>query len=174
MIKRRTFLKISLLGFMSVSTGLLYKSRWNWLPVWPLSEKDRAFVSRVVDLLVPADDVSPGALELGVHETILTRAKDNKTLRNTIKNGRKWFDEQSESLNADNFLGLDEAKQITLIEKAEASTIQSTGNKFFSRMRVEVFKEYYSSPESWISLCYQGPPQPNGFLDYAEPPRGCT
>ncbi len=46
------------------------------------------------------------------------------------------------------------------------------GNRvFYNNFRNLVFKIYYTDPVVWKRLSYNGPPQPNGFLNYAEPPQ---
>ena len=47
---------------------------------------------------------------------------------------------------------------------------RSNTKKFIHNFKRAVVKLYYSSPEVWKKLSYNGPPQPRGFLDYYKPP----
>jgi hypothetical protein len=42
---------------------------------------------------------------------------------------------------------------------------------FFGRFRRKIIELYYSNPDVWKMLSYNGPPQPRGFMDYSLPPK---
>jgi hypothetical protein len=47
----------------------------------------------------------------------------------------------------------------------------SLARRAFRRTRHEAFVHYYADARSWPAIGYGGPPQPDGFPDYAQPPR---
>jgi len=48
--------------------------------------------------------------------------------------------------------------------------LATSSKKFIHYFKYIVTKLYYSSPEVWKRLSYDGPPQPKGFMDYYKPP----
>ncbi len=42
---------------------------------------------------------------------------------------------------------------------------------FFTSFKKLVVQFYYTDPNIWKTLSYDGPPQPRGFMDYSEPPK---
>ena len=49
--------------------------------------------------------------------------------------------------------------------------IRSKNRSFFQAFKKLVIQLYYSEPSVWKTLEYDGPPQPRGFMDYAEAPK---
>jgi len=49
--------------------------------------------------------------------------------------------------------------------------IRARNRLFYTKFRTLIVKFYYSHPQVWKKLAYDGPPQPRGFMDYAKPPK---
>ena len=49
--------------------------------------------------------------------------------------------------------------------------VKSKNAMFFNQFRYLIIRLYYTDPEVWKQLSYNGPPQTKGFMDYSEPPK---
>jgi Gluconate 2-dehydrogenase subunit 3 len=169
-LTRRFFLK---LGITSAALGILGSLiPRRWLPGRipdPITPTEMAIVSRYIDILIPADD-SPGALDLDVHKQLLSQAEHNAQLRDSLKQGCEWLDDQAQQHHASHYLALALDDQILLVAAAEQAEPGSVPQRFFTRLRDFSMQHYYSDARSWPQLGYQGPPQPRGFPDYQSPP----
>ena len=175
MLSRRSLLKIaSALVVLPAGGVLLYRLRSFELPVRPLSPEERQAVRTVTDLIVPADEISPGAIDLKIDAEILGRANENRYFRRVLKRGVSWLNSEAVRSTGREFLFLGQREQVDLLKNAEAADSESPENRFFRRMRDLTLKLYYTRPLAWQVLCYQGPPQPLGFIDYEKPPRECS
>lgn len=68
------------------------------------------------------------------------------------------------------FAALDEPGREAVVARAAEAPEGSDPRRFFEQTRIVAFFYYYSDAASWPALGYDGPPQPAGFMDYAEPP----
>ena len=183
MIKRRGFLKIGMftvVGATAVAALSQFKGLFSGLALTPVAQPSLKLVQSeqetliaFVDLLVPSDDQSPGALDLGVHQQILDRIGADRFFRNIVKNGLLWLDQQARRFDRETFLLLSEAERLALVADAQTVSDASGASLFFQRMRSEVFHFYYADPGAWQPLCYSGPPQPLGYMDYSKSPEQC-
>jgi len=173
-IKRRLFLKFGAIGIAALSGGVLFKRIHRWWLFRPLSQAEIDAVSVIVDLLAPADSLSPGAGDLGVDREVIAAASTERKLRGAIIRGSQWLDERAHAVGTKPFVLLDSQQQQELLVQTETAPYSSNENEFFRRMRDQTFHHYYAHPETWASLCYPGPPQPNGFTNYTENPAACT
>lgn len=127
-------------------------------------------LARLVDLLVPADDLSPGAVELGVVETLFAKVARIRELAEVIASGCLLLDVDAKGRTGRPWLELDtDAQQASLQRLAEGTTAEFP-NRFFRRLREATLDAYYSNPAAWPQLSFRGPPQPAGYPDYTEPP----
>jgi len=166
-VKRRLFLQ-RLLGI-----GLLSASAWLLkIQFFPgiLNRKERQIFNTFINRLIPDDD-TPGAVALGVPEKLIALAKTDKSYRQLFKYGCAWLEQQAQALTKDDFINLDAKQQDNIISLAEKAPFNSIPQKFFQIVRLNAMKNYYADPRSWAELAYATPPQPNGFLDYQEPPK---
>ena len=138
------------------------------------NQEDEKYLQTLVsyiDALVPSDDVGPGAIELGVHLKIIRKAKGSKRYQAVLERGCKWLDLKAKKFGGSHFGDLSPAKRDEVIAAAADSEINSLPRVFFQTTRNDVYFHYYAEPEAWVAMGYQGPPQPEGFADYASPSR---
>lgn len=128
-------------------------------------------LSAFLDVLLPEDE-SPSASQLGVDVQILAEAAGNPNVARLLDTGSAWLDLQARRRGAQAFHQLNEHGQIGIVQLAEAQPQPSLVRMYFRFVQDRAFKYYYSHPDSWPSLGYDGPPQPRGFPDYDQPPRG--
>ena len=123
-----------------------------------------------IDVLVPRDE-APSASDLDVDRRILAKASAIPAYGKLLRYGCAWIDKQAHQLDAsvEHFRDLEADTQIRIVELAEAGKDKSVGKVFFRNVLADTMRYYYASPGAWRALGYDGPPQPEGFLDYDQP-----
>jgi hypothetical protein len=125
-----------------------------------------------IETLLPADEVSPGATELGVAERIVGKALGKPDYLKLLHAGCRWLDRQAQARGKLAYAELDVTGRESIVRVAEQSREKSVPLAFFVYTRNDAFGFYYTQPETWGMLGYPGPPQPRGFMDYTRPPAG--
>ena len=165
---RRFFLRAlarsaALLGFGWISAGSAAADT-------SAASKDRNLAA-YLDTLIPDDDLGPGAVRLGVDKEFIAIAANNPPLRAFLDAGLAWLDEQAKWGGAQEFAALSEAGRETVVSLAAQAELGSLPRGFFENTRSLVFFRYYAHPQAWTAIGYDGPPQPEGFTDYTDPPK---
>ncbi|MGR9037097.1 MAG: gluconate 2-dehydrogenase subunit 3 family protein [Gammaproteobacteria bacterium] len=124
-----------------------------------------------LDTLLP-DDATPGATKLGVDKALLKQARSMPRFGRLIALGCEWLDKQAKGLGAEDFASLDEDSRAAIVAAAEKSPPKSLEHYFFTSTLNFAFQQYYADPASWQGLGYSGPPQPVGYPDHFQPPKG--
>src|ERR1700722_3107362 len=139
------------------------------------NESEWAFINAAVDRMIPADEVGPGAIELGVPE-FLDRLmqtpyaagaiwymqgpfveaapefgyQGRMTVRETVRAGIQAIDAYTKkSADAKRFADLDHDKQEQILKSAESGDLKLDGissKYFFSTLLAEVRNGYFSDP----------------------------
>jgi gluconate 2-dehydrogenase gamma chain len=156
-----------------------------------------AMVATIASILIPTDE-DPGATEAGVVDYIDRLVGKSRQLESLYEKGLTFIDKASKTKFNKEFLNLDIKEQISLLQLIEETGLMrrrpvnnfferldrkvdtlwddyfgvGDGLFFFNAIRQHVFYGYYSNPVSWKVVGYFGPPQPVGYLDYADPPSG--
>jgi hypothetical protein len=123
-----------------------------------------------VDTLIPADELGPGALELGVLEAIEAAAAQDAGYRRLLDLGCAWLDQQAGFFGEKAFGALGENQRARLVLFASEQAFGSVPRVFFEMTQAHALRLFWARPEAWPAIGYGGPPQPAGFIDYAEPP----
>jgi hypothetical protein len=173
-LSRRHFL------FWSFAAGMLGQSRRLLAapvsPTSPYLQRLDTAQSRClhiwIDTLLPADEASPAASELGVTSQVTVKALGNTNYLKLIQAGCRWLDQQARNSGGEAFATLDVDDRERVARLAEQATAKSMPRMFFEHTRQDAFHFYYAQPETWVMLDYPGPPQPRGFMDYSKPPAG--
>jgi len=156
---------MAFLGFLSVGGAM---TLWgNMASLWrPRSDKHTAqTVTVITDLMFPGDGL-PGATELGIHNRI-AKFSDLYAL---VTDGVDWLDRFAKQQGAANFLALDESAKLAAVEAAYASD-DVAPSQFIIKLRFYAGRAYYGEPVIKSAFPYTGPPQPDGFPDFQDPPR---
>jgi hypothetical protein len=164
MKSRRAFL-LGLLGLPLLGgAAMLWRNlALFWLPRY--NEHVERTVTAVTDLMFPGDRL-PGATAFGIHNRISAMSD----LHALMTAGVGWLDEQATRQGAPDFLALDEAGRLSAVEAAFASN-DDDAKQFAFELRFHVGSIYYSEPVIKAAFPYSGPPQPEGFADFSDPPR---
>src|SRR5665213_690236 len=159
---RRTF--IALLGLLSLG-GIAELWRYLTSAGRPSFNQHTAqTVAEVTGLMFPGDEL-PGATQLGIHNRIVAMSD----LHPLMADGVAGLDERATPQGVSNFLALDEGAQLAAIEAAFAS-VDETARQFVITLRYHGALFYYSEPVIKAAFPYTGPPQPEGFADFQDPP----
>jgi hypothetical protein len=159
-MRRREF--ITLFGLLTLGgAAALWRNLWR-----PRLDAHIAETVKVVtDLMFPGDGL-PGAAELGIHNRIITMTN----LQPLMTDGVAWLDGNAVSRGAPNFLALNEVGKLAAIEEAFVSK-DLGARQFVQTIRFYAGLDYYSEPVIKASFSYTGPPQPDGFADFQNPPK---
>ena len=162
--------------FLLTAPGMLPLSRLPSAMAAPVTSRrdlrdPLASLQAFVDTLIPRDD-APSGSDLGVDRKIADKAATAKPYHRLLVFGCAWIDQRARSLDAgiDGFRDLSEKGRIRVVELAEAEPGKEVGRVFVRIVRADALRFYYADPRAWTALGYNGPPQPAGFPDFAQPP----
>ncbi len=156
---------IALLGLLSLGgAAAVWRSLVSfWRP--QLSNHAAQTVTALTDLMFPGDGL-PGATEFGIHDRIVAMSD----LHALMTDGVAWLDGQAMRHGAPDFLALNDGAKLAAIEAAFVSK-DAAASQFINKLRFHVGLKYYSEPVIKAAFPYTGPPQPEGFPDFQDPPR---
>ncbi len=134
--------------------------------LWPLtlSAGQRRTVIALCDLIIPADDRSPAASAVGVPDFVdewisapyPLQAKD----RETVLDGLKWIDAESNRRFQKNFAELAAAQQTAIADDIawvkKAKPEHAAGAKFFATMRNLTMSGFYTTPSGSRDIGFVG------------------
>lgn len=132
---------------------------------WPLTltAAQRATVDRLGDLILPADDQSPGAGRLGVgafvDEWISAPYPVQQSDRAQVLGGLIWLDAQSRALHAATFVAIAPAKQAALMDAltvAAPAPAMKAPVQFMDTLRYLFVLGFYSLPEGKADMGFIG------------------
>jgi hypothetical protein len=149
---------------------LLFKSRIFAGPVPLPSHPYRETLASFLDTLIPADE-TPSATQAGMADVIQSKADKDERYRQFLEQGCAWLDDQARRTGAASFALLNQAARDKVVGKAELEPAGTLPRQFFEQTAEVCFFLYYSRPDGWKGLRYDGPPQPRGFLNYTQAPK---
>jgi hypothetical protein len=115
-----------------------------------------------------AETLMPGVDLTKVRETV---SKRPETFRICVS-GLEALERYSREKYSGSFHALDEKDRDAVLRWMDGLPKEKSRGFFFTKFRAMVIGLYYTSPEVWKTLRYNGPPQPKGFTDYHLPPEG--
>ena len=118
----------------------------------------------LIDIIVPADDVSGSASESGVMEFLDFIVKDIADHKEPLRSGLGWLYRESMDRYEKTFNELSEQEMLSIIDDIaypeETQPVHLVGEKFFSRLRNLTLTGFYTSKMGIEDLGYIGN-QPN-------------
>ncbi len=129
---------------------------------------EMAVITVLVDIIIPADEVSGSATEAGVPAFIEFMAKDKPEYQVPLRGGIRWLDLQSHKQFEKAFVDSEAAQQIELIDAIayplKAKPDMQQGVTFFNLMRDLTASGFYTTAMGWKDIEYMGnkPNQWNG------------
>jgi len=119
------------------------------------------------NMLRLAEELIPGCSSVGMKDKLMNYVYINKGIASFLDAGFWNIDAISRAKFKSPFYSLQDRDAVNRIMKY----VSLRNKSFFYNFRKLVIQFYYSDPQVWKKLSYNGPPQPNGFMDYAEAPK---
>lgn len=124
------------------------------------TEHERATVEALCDIIIPADEVSAGAVEAGVPDFIEFMMKDIPSMQVPARGGLMWLDNQCTQRYGKNFVDCTSAEQLEMVDEIawpdKAKPEMGFGVRFFNRMRDLTATGFYTSQIGVKDLGYEG------------------
>jgi hypothetical protein len=134
--------------------------------LWPLtfSPAQRELAAALATLIIPADERSPGAADVGVHlfidEWVSAPYPRHVQDRELILAGFAWLDATSNERFGTAFAAAGEAQQRSICDaicwEAKADPRHAAAARFFARFRDLTADGFYTTPEGTRDLGYTG------------------
>lgn len=134
--------------------------------LWPLtfSREQRRTVAALCDVILPADDRSPGAASVGVpdfiDEWISAPYLEQQADRKEILDGLAWLNAESRKRFGKDFADLSEEQQHRICDDIcygpAAKAEFKTAARFFSKFRNLTVGGFYTTPQGWKDIQYVG------------------
>jgi gluconate 2-dehydrogenase gamma chain len=126
-----------------------------------LTAHEYATLQRLSDLIIPADEHSPGALAAGSADFIDWLCNASDEMRDIWTGGLMWLDEAMKDKHAGKaFVDASPEQQTGMLDviawRKNASAELNPGIEFFAFCRRLVADAYYSSPIGYKELGYMG------------------
>ena len=130
----------------------------------PLQLTDHEFrtVSRLAELIVPADARGGSAVDAGAPEFIDLLCSQNDQLTAIYRNGIRWLDATARDRSGENFIDTSAEAQTDFLdglvaaERGRSSNNLREGVSFFGWIRRMAVDAYYTSPIGIRDIGYQG------------------
>jgi len=117
-------------------------------------------VTVLADIIIPADDRSKSASEVGVPAFIEFMMKDQPANQTPMRGGLQWLNSKCTKLYGQPFVKCTRAQQIELVDQIAypelAKPEMTQGVAFFNRMRNLTASGYFSSKEGIADIGYVG------------------
>lgn len=124
------------------------------------NEHEMATITCLVDIIIPKDDISPSASEVGVPAFIEFIVKDIPEHKIPMRGGLKWLDIRAQKKYKKVFINCENNQQVAIIDEiaypSKAKPEVAQGVSFFSRMRNLTASGFYTTKEGIADLGYQG------------------
>ena len=126
-----------------------------------LTAHEFAILQRLADLILPADERSPGALEAGAADFIDFLCAASDDMKEIYTGGLGWIDdEMRRRFDGKDFLLASPASQTAFLDliawRKNASPELNPGIEFFAWLRRMVADAYYTSPIGMKEVGYMG------------------
>jgi hypothetical protein len=117
-------------------------------------------LKKLADLIIPADEHSPGASDAGAAEYIDFLSSRNADLAAIFNGGFAWIDEYMQRRNGADFLGAKPEMQTALLDllayRKNATPETAPGQRFWVWVRNMVVDAFYTSPVGIKDIGFMG------------------
>lgn len=134
--------------------------------VWPLTmdAKQRRAAAALCDVMIPADETSPSASQVGVvdflDEWVSSPYPGQAGDRTVVLEGLAWIDAEAQRRHGVDFADLSPAQQTgicdDICDPKAAKKEHATAVRFFKRFRDLAAGGYYTTPQGWKDIGYVG------------------
>lgn len=123
-------------------------------------EHEMATIAVLADIIIPKDNQSPSATEVGVPDFIEFIVKDLPYYKLPMRGGLKWLDIHAQKRFNNAFIKCSDEQKISIVEEIaypkKAKPEVSQGVSFFSTMRDLTASGYYTTKEGIAEIGYVG------------------
>ena len=124
------------------------------------TDEERKKIEVLVDIIIPADDVSGSATDAGVPEFIEFIVKDMPNYQLPLRGGLMWLDHRTDELFQTDFLGCSEQQRLQIVDEIaypdKAAADMEGGVRFFNTMRNLTATGFFTSQMGLNDLGYVG------------------
>ena len=124
------------------------------------TEHEMATITVLADIILPKDETSPAASEVGVPDFIEFIVKDLPDHKLPMRGGLKWLDIYAQKKYKNVFINLKDDQKIAIVDEiaypSKAKPEVAQGVSFFNRMRDLTASGYYTSKEGIADIGYAG------------------
>lgn len=121
---------------------------------------EMATIAVLADIIIPKDDNSPSATEVGVPDFIEFIVKDLPSYKLPMRGGLKWLDIHAQKRFNNVFVNCNSKEQISIVDEIaypkKAKPEVSQGVSFFNTMRDLTASGYYTTKEGITEIGYVG------------------
>ena len=121
---------------------------------------EMAVITRLCDIILPAEGTSPSAVQVGVPAFIEFIAKDMPYQQVPLRGGIMWLENYSRKLFGKSFVAITPANQMTIVDAIAypelATPAVSAGVAFFNLMRDLTLTGFYTTEAGFEDLGYVG------------------
>jgi gluconate 2-dehydrogenase gamma chain len=125
-----------------------------------LNDHEYATVRRLSELTIPADDVSPSAVEAGAPEFIDLLCSGSPEMARIYTGGLAWLDYQMEDRYGTSFIEAQPGQQTAMLDliayRKDNPEDLAPGIEFFDWVRKMVADAFYTSPIGFKDVGYMG------------------
>lgn len=124
------------------------------------TELEMKKLNLLVDIIIPADEVSESASQAKVPEFIEFMMKDQPANQTVFRGGLMWLDHQADERNSKSFLEISESQRMEIIDDIawpdKAKKEFETGVKFFNALRNMTVTGFYTTEIGFKDIGYVG------------------
>lgn len=124
------------------------------------TDEERKKLSTMVDIIMPKDDESPAATELGVVDFMEFIMKDMPGYQTPMRGGLMWLDFEADEKFGKSFNELSESEVITIVEEVawpdKAKPEYEGAVRWFNMLRNLTCSGYFSTEAGWKYMGYVG------------------
>lgn len=124
------------------------------------SEDEMQKLEILVDIIIPADEISESASQAKVPDFIEFMAKDQPTYQTPLRGGLMWLDHQANERFSKPFLNISTKERMEIIDDIawpeKASKESATGVRFFNVLRNLTVSGFYTTEIGFKDLGYLG------------------
>jgi len=124
------------------------------------TDHEMATITVLADIILPKDETSPSASEVGVPAFIEFIVKDIPSHKLPMRGGLKWLDVYAQKKYNNVFINLKDEEKIAIVDEiaypSKAKPEVAQGVNFFNRMRDLTASGYYTSKEGIADIGYAG------------------
>ena len=124
------------------------------------TDAEQKKLSTLVDIIMPKDDVSPAATEIGVVDFMEFMMKDQPGNQTRMRGGLMWLDFEADEKFGKEFNELSESEVIQIVEEVAwpdtAKPEYEGGVRWFNALRNLTCSGYFSTEAGWKYMGYVG------------------